>query len=206
MGRPATSRSVFQPSPGNDGCGLTLLELLVVLVLASLLGTLVIQGTGFFLGRYEAVARDRRVSSLALLQRHWFVSTVRGMVPSFRGGRRFRGGGTSFEGVTLRPLAKQSGRPVPVQWVIDRSDDGSSVVGYAEDGRAEWTVLTLTEPGVAFQYADSAGRWHDDWPSNDRPTQGIPRMVRLVSEMGRTLWLARTDLFPQPVKNFRDFS
>ena len=44
------------PTGGNT-LGLTLLELLTVLVLASLLGTLVMQGTGFFLGRYQTVGR-----------------------------------------------------------------------------------------------------------------------------------------------------
>lgn len=205
MAKQPTCGNILRPSPGNDGRGLTLLELLVVMVLASLLGTLVIQGMGFFLGRYAAAARSLRPSSLALLQHHWFVSTVRGMVPSFRDGRRFRGEDTSFEGVTLRPLARQSGRPVPVQWVIGRSDDGSSTVTYVEQGGLEWTVLTSTESGLSFQYADSTGRWHDRWPLNERLERGIPGMVRLVSETGRTLWLARTDLFPQPVQNFRDF-
>ena len=28
--------------------------------------------------------------------------------------------------------------------------------------------------------------------------------VRLVSTSGRTVWLARTDLFPEPVPNYRE--
>lgn len=201
--------SVRSPSPrftGDPASGLTLLELLVVLVLASLLGVLVIQGTGFFLGRYERVAHVGRSSSQAVLQQHWFVSTVQGMVPSLRSGWRFEGDGTSIAGVTMQPLAAQSGRPVRVQWRIDPSDDGSPVVRYAEEDGEEWTVLTATETEVSFQYADPAGRWHDHWPLDGRPRQALPGMVRLVAETGRTVWVARPALFPEPVVNFRDNS
>lgn len=183
--------------------GFTLLELLVVLVLVSLLGTLVIQGTGFFLGRYETVMRVGRESSLASLQRHWFVSTVRGMLPSLRSKRRFEGDATSVEAVTMQPLAAQPGLPTRVQWHIDLSDDGSLVVRYVEEGGVEWPVLALTETDVSFQYADQAGQWHDHWPLDGRPRQALPRMVRLVAETGRVVWVARPALFPEPVENFR---
>lgn len=202
----AWRRAALRGADGKGARGLTLLELLVVLVLASLLGTLVVQGTGFFLGRYATVMRVGRESSLALLPQHWFVSTVAGMVPSLRSGRRFEGDGTSIAGVTMQPLATQSGRPVRVQWRIDPSDDGSPVVRYAEEDGVEWTVLTATETEVSFQYADPAGRWHDHWPLDGRPRQALPGMVRLVAETGRTVWVARLALFPEPVANFRDDS
>lgn len=202
----AWRRTVWRGVDGNDARGFTLPELLVVLVLASLLGTLVIQGTGFFLGRYETVMRVGRESSLASLQRHWFVSTVRGLLPSLRSGRRFEGDDASIEAVTLQPLATQSGLPTRVRWLIDLSDDGSPVVRYAEEEGEEWTVLTSTETDLSFQYADPAGRWYDHWPLDGRPRQAIPSMVRLVAETGRTVWVARPALFPEPVTNFRDFS
>ena len=188
----------------NDVSGLTLLELLVVLVLASLLGVLVVQGTGFFLGRYEAATRVGRSSSRAMLQQRWFVSTVQGMVPSLRGDRRFKGERGAFEGLTLRPLATQSGQPTRVRWSIDTGSEGSSAVTYAEEGGREWTVLTLPEPDLSFQYADSADRWDDHWKPDVRSRRGIPDMVRLVSDPGRVVWVARTDLFSEPVTNFRD--
>lgn len=201
------SESNIRPCPtGGNTRGLTLLELLTVLVLASLLGTLVMQGTGFFLGRYQTVGRVGREALLAVLQRHWFVSTVEGMVPSLRGTKRFEGEATSFEGVTLRSLARQPGLPVKVHWSIDRQDGASSTVTYKEENGAEWPVFTLPESDLAFEYADPTGRWHDRWPLDVRSRLGIPDMVRLVADSGRVVWVARTDLFPEPVRNFRDFS
>ena len=184
--------------------GLTLIEMLVVLVLVSLLGTLLIQGVGFFLGKYATAKRIHREASLATLRQHWFVSTVQAMVPSRPEARRFAGDASSFEGVTLQPLAAESGLPVRARWSI-AGDDGSNVV-YAQEGGAPWTVLTSDDEGLAFQYADSAGQWHDRWPlavdSRRPPPERIPRLVRLVSRAGRTLWLASLDLFPEPVPNY----
>ena len=201
------SWSSIRPCPtGGDMRGLTLLELLTVLVLAVLLGTLVVQGTGFFLGRYRTVGHAGRESLRMLLQQHWFVSTVEGMVPSLRGRRRFRGEETSFEGTTLRPLATRPGLPVNVRWSIGPHDGRSSTLAYEEERGVEWTVSTLPESNLSFEYADPTGRWHDRWPLDVRSRQGIPSMIRLVSDSGRVVWLARTDLFPEPVRNFRDSS
>ena len=199
-------RSVRQPRSANDGKGLTLLELLVVLVMTSLLGTLVIQGVGFFLGRYDTVGRVGKTAALTLLQRHWFASTVEGMVPSLRESRRFKGREKSFEGMTLRPLAAQPGQPTRVRWSINPNAGDSSLVVYAEEGGPTWTVLTVREPALSFEYADSAGRWHERWPLDVGSKQGIPRMLRLVSDTGDEIWVVRPGLFPRPVVNFRDFS
>ena len=177
--------------------------MLVVLVLISLLGTLLIQGAGFFLGKYATVQRVHREASLDELRQHWFVSTLQAMVPSKLEARRFAGDASSFEGVTLQALAAQSGRPARVRWTIDR-DGESSVVRYEEEDAASWTVLHADEGAFAFQYADSERQWHDRWPVEEDARERIPRVVRLVSSGGRPLWIARLDLFPEPVPNYRE--
>ena len=184
--------------------GLTLLELLVVVVLVSLLSTLVIQGIGFFLGQYRTVARIGRISALTHRQEQWFVSTVRGLVPSLNENRRFRGEGRTFEGLTLSPLAARPGRPVKVRWSIDTQDGEDAVLTYGEEGEVEWTLSTLPDPDLSFQYADVTGGWHGHWPFDVRSRQAIPSMVRVVADSDRTVWVARPDLFPYPVSNFRD--
>ena len=186
-----------RPQPAT-AWGFTLVEMLVVLVLISLLGTLVIQGTGFFLGQYETVKRNHRESSLAALRQHWFISTVAAMVPSRLATRRFAGDNRFFEGVTLQPLAARAGQPIRVRWSID-----SGSVLYTEDGAQPWTVLNRHERALGFQYAGSSREWNEAWPP-DGSREQIPRMVRLRSSDGRILWLARFDLFPEPVPNYRE--
>ena len=178
--------------------GLTLVEMLVVLVLVSLLGTLVIQGTGFFLGQYAAIDRIQRDSSLAALREHWFASTVAAMIPSRLAARRFVGNNAAFEGVTLQPLAAEAGRPVRVRWSIE-----AGRVLYTERGSQPWTVLSVRDGTLMFQYADTAGGWRERWPQHEK-REYIPRMVRLRSSDGRVLWLAHFDLFSEPVPNYRE--
>lgn len=199
-------RSVRRRLGGSAVQGLTLLELLVVVVLASFLGTLVIQGIGFFLGQYRTVIRIGRIAALTHRQEQWFVSTVRGLVPSVNENRRFKGEGKAFEGVTLSPLAARPGRPVKVRWSIDTQDGEDAVLTYEEAGEVEWTLSTLPHPDLSFQYADVSGRWRERWPFDVRSRQGIPSMVRVVADADRTVWMARPDLFPYPVVNFRDSS
>ena len=179
--------------------------MLVVLVLVALLGTLLVQGTGFFLGKYAAVKRIDREASLAALGQHWFISTVQAMVPSPVAARRFAGDASSFEGVTLQALAAEPGLPVRAGWLVDAGGAAETVV-YTQTGGEPWTVLVSEDGGLAFQYADAAGEWHDHWPiasdSPDPPRERIPRMVRLVSAGGGAVWVARTGLFPEPVPNY----
>ena len=138
--------------------GLTLIEMLVVLVLVSLLGTLLIQGGGFFFGQYATVKRVHRDASLAELRRHWFASTIQAMVPSSREPRRFAGDASAFEGVTLQALAAEPGLPVRVRWFIG-DEGGAPSVAYAEEEGPPWTVTVLPSghDALAFEYADSAG-------------------------------------------------
>ena len=111
--------------------GLTLLEMLVVFVLTSLVGTLLIQGSGFFLGQYDTVKRIGREASSEALQQRWFASTVHGMVPYQAEDRRFVGDFASFQGVTTQSLRAPSGIPVAARWSIVAGEGGTAVV-YAE--------------------------------------------------------------------------
>lgn len=174
--------------------GLSLMEMLVVFVLVALLGTLVIQGMAFFSGRYEAVRDRHGATRQAVLRQHWFVTSVRGLVPYDVESRRFVGVADGFAGVTLAPLNAEPGLPVLAQWRIVE-DAGSHTVHYAEDGAAtSWTVLA-SDAELAFEYRDMAQRWHDGWPLQDAPEQHVPTGVRLL-QGGNALWLATIDADP----------
>ena len=122
----------FRRAPARrTASGLTLLEMLVVFVLASLVGTLLIQGAGFFLGQYDTVKRIGREASSDALQQRWFASTVHAMVPYLAADRRFVGDSGSFQGVTMQPLRARSGIPVAARWSIVAGEAGTAVL-YAE--------------------------------------------------------------------------
>ena len=182
--------------------GLTLVETMVVLVLASLLGTVIVQGTGFFLGRYTWVKRTQLEASETALCEQWFASTVAAVVPSYVEARHFVGNEAGFEAVTLQPLAAEPGHPAWIRWSISETEPRAVV--YTETGVAPWTALRLRAEAVAFQYADSAGRWYSLWPPTPADRHRTPRLVRLTTAEDRTLLLASLDLFPDPVPNYRE--
>ena len=187
--------------------GMTLLELLVVLALVALLGTLIVQGLSLFLARYDTVQRVARDAGLAGLRQHWFASSVEGMVPYRQPEFAFRGNANAFAATTIQPLGADSGMPVRIRWSIE--DVGpQSLVNYDEapaptnaDGSA-WTVLARPN-ALAFQYAGSNGDWLDAWPPPES-AERVPRLVRLISPEG-TVWLAQVGLFPTPVSNYSEF-
>ena len=128
----AAGRPRLRSAPARRmASGLTLLEMLVVFVLASLIGTLLIQGAGFFLGQYDTVKRIGREASSAALQQRWFASTVYAMLPYLAADRRFVGDANAFQGITTQPLRSTSGIPVAARWSILAGEAGTAVV-YAE--------------------------------------------------------------------------
>ena len=182
--------------PRTPQRGLTMLEMLVVLMLVALLGTLVIQGLAFFVRSYDAVTRDHRTTTHAALRQHWFVTAVSGIVPYGVQARAFAGDTASFVAMTLQALNAEPGMPTQTRWSINIGA-GTQAVSYAEDGGTAWRVLESDAGNLAFQYADSDNRWHDRWPIAEAPTHWTPKLIRLTSDNG-TIWLAAVEASPEP--------
>ena len=178
--------------------GISLVETLVVFALLSLLSTLILQGLGAFAGRYDTVQRVHRNASFAALRQHWFVTSVRGLVPVGVLARRFQGDASSFQGTTLQPLAGESGLPTRVRWHIE-----NQAVTVAEDDAEAWQVLASDGDSLTFEYADARGAWHAEWPSFGAPDEWVPRMIRLTAQDEGVIWLASIAASPRPVLDER---
>ena len=198
-GRPGLCGSAQSALGRRRLAGVSLLEMLVVLVLASLLSTLLIQGLGFFLSGMEAVQRHSGRAAAAALPQRWFDSTVGAMVPHVVSSRNFIGDADAFEGVTLASLTGAPGLPRRIRWSID---DGETV-RYAEDDAFDWAVLQAPGDALRFEYAGLDGEWRSQWRAAPLFRQWTPRQVRLTAEDGRVHWLTSLDLHPVPVLNFR---
>ena len=175
--------------------GFSLFETLVVFVLLSLLSTLLLQGMGVFADRYDTVQRVHRTATFTSLRQHWFVTSVRGLVPVGLFAHRFQGNPNSFHGTTLRPLATEPGVPVRMRWRVE--DEGLAVT-YAEDDAPAWQIGAFERGPVAFEYADSRGEWHRHWPPESAADEWVPRLIRLAAEDDRTIWLASVEASPRP--------
>lgn len=191
-------------NPVKTQDGMTLLELLVVLMLVSMLATLLVQGVGYFLGKYEAVQRIQRQISAELIRRYWFVGSVQGMIPYHVKDREFKGDALSFKGVTMQPLASEPGRPVKAMWMIDMEDE-RPILKYVEGEDIEWEIDELKGQSFSFKYADSKLNWYDEWPQpelDEIKREKIPNIIKLVAENDETLWFVNLPLYPRPVTSF----
>ena len=232
--RTAHPRALPRITARRMASGLTLLEMLVVFVLASLVGTLMIQGAGFFLGQYDNVKRIGREAASGALHQRWFASTVHAMVPYWAEDMHFVGAPASFQGITTQPLRARSGIPVAARWSIV-PDRAVTAVVYAEQAAPcasfppEWdthaasafggpggiacgagstadTLWTVLETPdpLTFQYAGLDLVWRDRWPI-EGGREMLPRQVRLVTPDGQTVWNASFGLHPDPLVNPRDW-
>ena len=159
-------------STRRTASGMTLLEMLVVFVLASLAGTLLVQGAGFFLGQYDNVKRISGEASSGALQQRWFASTVHAMAPFLASDRRFAGDHTFFQGITTQALRAPSGVPVAARWSIVSGESGTAVV-YSEQASpcppaAGATNVSATQ---SPRSRETDGRETDSHAAN--PAQGL---------------------------------
>lgn len=186
--------------------GLTLLEMLVVLVLTAMLAGLLVQSLGFFLAKYDAVRRLQSRSLEQTVQQRWFVASVQNILPIENPNRRFEGDSSQFRATTLAPLGAESGTPSLISWAISQEENGAPEVRYSEGTASSWLIAVSRAETLSFQYADKSGGWHDRWPIAGNRAGQIPAMIRMVQETGTAQWSAATILHPYPVPNFLEGS
>jgi len=195
--------------------GLTLLEMLVVLVMIALISTLTLQGLGYVLGQRERFARYLDDAHDGELARTWYRRVTEGLYPQRRApGEGFQGSAERLAGLTLQPLARGAGIPAAVTLRLEPRDGGVSL-RYAERGAADgWELQRWPgASGAAFAYRDGQGAWHARWPPRrdfadprERAPQ-LPAAVRLTvrgAEGGARVWQTRVAARRDPRASIRD--
>ncbi len=188
---------------GHKQSGMTLLEVLVVLLLVAMLSTLLIQGVGYFLGKYEKVRRFQYLATTNTLQQQWFLTSVQGMIAYRQSLRQFKGESDYFTGFTMRPLAAEPGTPVRVQWKL-MDVEGEMTLQYREGPKNAWKIRSLPEAKLQFYYSDRQDRWHKQWPPTIPYRDKIPKMIKLAAVEQPPLLLAHLTLHQRPVVDFRE--
>ena len=198
--RPAAAASGSAARP----LGLTLLEMLVVLMLLGLLSTALLQGMAFFSAKYESVQRWRQDAGQAMLRQHWFAWSVSGLAAYGLPAQRFAGDGFAFAGISLQPLAADAGLPVEARWTLSAAEGDAAILRYQErsglsNEGVDWLIAQFEDPELRFQYADRAGRWHDLWPLPEVLEDWTPKAIRLNSASEGPIWLAQLSVTPDPL-------
>lgn len=147
--------------------GMTLLEMLVVLVLVGMLVTVAFDGLSRLfdlrqrLGAWIDLAGDNAITS------SWLRDSLAGSVPEYDNGPYpFRGGERSLTGLTIAGLRTRAGVPVPYEWRLAVDPQGSgSVLEYRDITDLNYSVYWRWQgdPGRFTYFADD-GKSYPTWP------------------------------------------
>lgn len=178
--------------------GMTLLEMLVVLVIASMALALGFQSLGQWRRANAAIETLTLQGRQMMLSRSWLESSIRGLHPVED--TPFAGESDHWEGVTLQPVLETQGGATAMRWEIQR-EAGGVVLALEEAGRA--LALPLGEfAGARFEYLDREGRLHPQWPPALGISDHLPAAVGLVLEGApedQRVWLASVIGMRNPV-------
>lgn len=173
--------------PDRTGAaGFTLMEMLVVMLIAGIAIALASQA----LGQYQrAVARtvaSERGTREMRLSEAWFRQSIRGLhpesPPAGPGGRDadailFHGDADGFSGTTLSPVLGGQGIPTLQSWRVDRTGDRPALA-LEESGT---TVVLHLPPSrsLRFHYVDPDGKLQDQWPPKLGKWEQLPQAIVL---------------------------
>jgi general secretion pathway protein J len=169
--------------------GLTLLEMLVVLLIAGMAIALGFQSLGQWRRANAAISSIGGATQQASLTEYWLESSLRSLIPLEE--VEFQGTGERLAGVAVQPVQSHQGGATGVEWTIHRTD-GELSLGLTEDGKR----LELPLPGAIgahFGYLDKQGRVHDEWPPKLGLHDHLPAAIVLTQEMddgSQRLWAA----------------
>lgn len=159
--------------------GLTLVEMLVVLVIVGLTASLVIEGIGQGLGLMRRVGADQGDLYRELMGFGWVSQLVSAAAPNAQAQDGFEGNAGRLRLHTFRPLLGPEG----VESVVELELDREGKLLYREGDQS--MTLPLAGPVRAFAYQDATDRWYPKWPQDDE--RWLPERVRIEFDDGNTL-------------------
>ncbi|MGQ3075407.1 MAG: prepilin-type N-terminal cleavage/methylation domain-containing protein [Ferrovibrionaceae bacterium] len=144
--------------------GMTLLEVLVVVVLVGMLATAAFEGLSRIfdlrqrLGAWIDLAGDNAITS------SWLRDSLAGVVPEYENGPNpFRGSERSVRGLTIAGLRSRPGVPVPFEWRI--AEGRQSALEYREGLDPSFRQYWQWEGQRGrFVYVAEDGKTYPTWP------------------------------------------
>ncbi len=169
--------------------GLTLLEMLVVLLIAGMAIALGFQSLGQWRRANASISNISGATQQTTLTEAWLESSLRSLIPLKE--VEFQGTGDRLSGISVQPVQSHQGGATEVEWSIHR-EGADQLLTVTESGRK----LDLPLPGAtgaSFGYMDKEGRLHEQWPPKLGLHDQLPVMIVLKQEMddgGQRLWAA----------------
>ena len=156
--------------------GLSLIELLVVLVLVSLTTTISLQAIGFVTAGLDRISEDREKLEFDRIASRWYRESIEAMVASIDEEHGFLGRPREMSGYTLAPLLADSGEPTLIAYYLESGGKGD-VLWYRENNTA-FRFMEFESP-AEFRYATSRAAYSASWPSDSFPAGSLPAVIKV---------------------------
>lgn len=170
--------------------GFTLLEMLVVLIIVGMAGSLLFEGGAQVMGmqsRLEGQLAQLRGTSM---RADWLRQLVEGLQPDYQDGKNlFKGSARGFSGLSTNPLSGDYAGLEPFALVLasDRARDEVTLrYGDAPDAPV---LMGWQGNRAVLRYWDNQGEPHEDWPPPLGLWPQLPSAITLESGPGDAPWL-----------------
>lgn len=184
----------------SGAAGFTLLEMLVVLLIAGMAMALTVQALGQYRRAHASATASERAGRAYRLGESWWRDSVRALVAApvtvdtatdfdidalkDRPSPVFAGRSDGFSGLTLAPVLAGQGVPVVQRWQVAPGPAGTEVLELYEQDRR--LLLSLPgQGGLRFHYLDEDGQVHRQWPPAKGVWRQLPAAVVLEVQPGR---------------------
>lgn len=169
------------PTPSQQG--FTLLEMLVVLVLATMITAVLLQGLQQVLQLQSHFGRELFNTQQGQMYTEWFRQSVNGLMPDYDdGAHKFKGAEREFSGMTIAPLTTAHEALLPFTWRL--RFDSKSGLTQLQYGANDGAPAVLTWPGNSgrFVYVDANDNPHREWPPFLGKWPQLPKVIYLETQ------------------------
>ncbi len=162
--------------------GVTLLEMLVVLILTGMITGILMEGLSNSFRLQTHFGKELFITQQGGMYSEWFRQSVNSLVPDYSQGKnRFRGSSRNFSGLTLSPLNTATESLLPFSWnLMFDPKTGQTQLKYGPDENAP-VVISWQGNSGRFVYFDANFQPHDDWPPLSGKWPQLPRAIFLES-------------------------
>ncbi len=180
----------MESDPISSQRGFTLMEMLVVLLIVGLAGTLLFEGAAQVLNIQARFGGQLSSLRSEALRADWLRQAVEGLQPDFSDGTQvFKGSPRGFSGLTTNPLSAGYGGLAAFAVVLqhDATRD-EMVLRYGTEQDAPELMRWAGDRG-RLRYADIRGELHEDWPPPLGLWPQLPGAIYLEGWRDSAPWL-----------------
>lgn len=145
--------------------GFTLVEILVVLIIAGAVSGILIQALAQIYRLQERFGQQLAESQDGAMRADWFRQVLQGLQTDFPLGKQlFSGKADGLQGLSVSPLSVEPGAVQEVSVRLDyRAAEARTVVVY-EAGEVRSVLFSWPGRRGGFAYLDAQGQEHPQWP------------------------------------------